>query len=147
MRIGELAKALGTTTKTLRHYEQKGLLRPSHRTDNGYREYGEQEVNHARKVMGLRQLGLSIQEVHDLLAGDPAGTTLRMRLLGLFDEKLRDFDERLGILQGRREDLETRYLSMLDTPPDQDGSCICAALLIPCQCAKSDKRPTKISPS
>ncbi|MCH9765697.1 MAG: MerR family DNA-binding transcriptional regulator, partial [Alphaproteobacteria bacterium] len=55
MRIGELAKALGTTTKTLRHYERMSLLRPPQRTENDHRIYGEADLRNAREIMGLRR--------------------------------------------------------------------------------------------
>ena len=45
MRIGELAAATGTTTKTLRFYEDSGLLPPAERAANGYRDYGQDAVN------------------------------------------------------------------------------------------------------
>lgn len=138
MRIGELAKKLGTTTKTLRHYERMGLLHPSARTSNGYRVYNERDQQSAVQVMALRKLGLTIEEVHCLFNNRTNDSSVRQHLLGLLDEKLRDMDETLGILQGRRDDLAARYMSLLDTPRDQDGRCICAALLMPCRCSKSN---------
>ena len=139
LRIGELAKRLGTTTKTLRHYERMGLLQPSDRTSRGYRVYDRQDQRLAEQVMALRRLGLTIEEVYDLFNSRPDGVTVRQQLLGLLDEKLRDIDETLGILQGRRDDLAARYLSLLDTARDQEGRCICAAVLMPCRCAKSNR--------
>ena len=142
LRIGELAKRLGTTTKTLRHYERMGLLQPSDRTSGGYRVYDRQDQRRAEQVMALRRLGLTIEEVHNLFNWRPDGVTVRQQLLGLLDEKLRDIDETLGILQGRRDDLATRYLSLLDTARDQEGKCICAAVLQPCRCSKSKSQST-----
>ena len=139
LRIGELAKRLGTTTKTLRHYERMGLLQPSDRTSRGYRVYDRQDQRLAEQVMALRRLGLTIEEVYDLFNSRPDGVSVRQQLLGLLDEKLRDIDETLGILQGRRDDLAARYLSLLDTARDQEGRCICAAVLQPCRCAKSNR--------
>lgn len=145
LRIGELAKALKTTTKTLRYYERIGLLLSVRRTGSGYRMYDEEAMRRAREVIGLRRLGLSIEEVHDLLHHDPGGTTRRLQLLGLLDEKLRDIDETLAILQGRRDDLAARNLSLFDTPRERMDSCICNALLVPCSCINTvdteDSRP------
>ena len=63
----------------------------------------------------------------------------------LLDEKLRDIDETLAILQGRRDDLAARNLSLFDTPRERADSCICNALLIPCSCFNTadteDSRP------
>jgi len=63
LRIGELAKELGTTTKTLRHYEQMSLLRPPQRTEKDHRVYDETDLRQAQEIMGLRRIGLSIDEI------------------------------------------------------------------------------------
>ena len=140
LRIGELAKALGITTKTLRHYERMEILRPPERTDKGYRIYDESDLRRARQVVDLRRIGLSIEEIRDLLKHAPGGATRRQRLLGLLDEKLRDTDETLSVLQGRRDDLAARYFALLDTPRDRVGTCICDALILPCNCRDAPNR-------
>jgi len=107
--------------------------------------YGEKAILRARHAFGLRRLGLSIEEARDLLNPHPTGTTRRQRLLGLLDEKIRDLDETLAVLQGRRDDLAARYLALLDIPPEREGNCICEALFLPCNCVKTadtvDSRP------
>ena len=134
LRIGEIAKALGTTTKALRHYERMGVLRPPQRSDQDYRVYDENDLWRARQVVNLRRIGLSIEEIRGLFEPELNGTTRRRLLLGLLDEKLRDTDEMLGILQGRREDLAARYFALVDTPRERVGTCICDALIAPCNC-------------
>ena len=138
LRIGELAAALDTTTKTLRHYEKKGLISPSHRTGGGYRVYNKADLREAQKVLGLRRLGLSISEVQELYKDGLDSKTMRHRLLGLLDEQLRDIDESLAVLQGRRDDLSARYLALFDTPSNRQGGCICNALLQPCNCGEKE---------
>jgi DNA-binding transcriptional MerR regulator len=132
-RIGEIAKKLGVTTKTLRHYERMGLLRPPQRTSRHYRMYNGSDVQRARHLIGLRRLGLSLEEIRGLLEGDKGGRTRRQRLLGLLDERLREIDETLAVLQGQRDDLAARYLALIKTPPENGGDCICAAL-VSCNC-------------
>src|SRR5262249_10488492 len=138
LRIGELAKALETTAKTIRLYEKLGLLDPPGRTAAGYRLYDNAATNRARLVLGLRRLGLSIDEVRAVLREPSGDRTLRQRLLSLLDQKLSDIDVTLGVLQGRREDLGARYHALLMTPRDRVGACICGALMIPCSCGRSD---------
>lgn len=140
LRIGELAKALGTTTKTLRHYEQKDLLRPPQRTENDHRMYDESDLRHAREIMGLRRIGLSIDEIRGLLTQEPGGSSRRQRLLGLLDQKLSEIDQTLSVMQGQRDDLAARYLALLDTPRQRAGNCVCDALLMPCSCAQTAGR-------
>lgn len=134
MRIGELAEDLRTSTKTLRFYERSGLLPPPARFENGYRAYDEAAVARARLVIGLRRIGLSVEEVRALLAADPA--SLRQRLLGLLDRHLQDIALQISVLQGQHDDLAARYRALLDTPRERPGACVCAALSLPCECAK-----------
>ena len=141
LRVGALAKALGTTTKTLRHYEKMGLLGKPQRTDIGHRVYDENDMRCAREIMGLRRIGLSIDEILSLLTPEPGGPTRRQQLLGLLDEKLRDTDETLSVLQGQRDDLSARYFALLDTPHQRVGTCLCDALLLPCTCRHKADRP------
>lgn len=138
LRIGRAAKVLETTPKTIRLYEQLGLLDPPERTAAGYRLYDAAAVARARLVLGLRRLGLSIEEVGGLLRRQAGGPPLRRRLVALLDQKLSEIDVTLGVLQGRREDLEARYHALLRTPRDQVGDCICGALMLPCTCGRTE---------
>lgn len=132
-RIGEIARMLGVSEKTLRHYERVGLLRPPLRTAHRYRVYDDDDMRRARHVIGLRGLGLSLEEIRCLLNDDKGGPTRRQLLLGLLDEHLRDIDEMLAVLQGKRDDMAARYLALLDVPGDVNEDCICAAL-VACNC-------------
>src|SRR3954465_11254692 len=68
--IGELAGATGLTVRTLHHYDRIGLLRPSDRSPSGYRLYGSEEVQRLYRILALRQLGLSLNDIDAALAGD-----------------------------------------------------------------------------
>lgn len=133
MRIGELAKLLGTTTKTLRFYEQIGLLKPVQRSQSAYRLYDAAAVATARLVIGLRHLELTIPELKALLRDDGV-TTRRRRLLALMDERVRRMELELSVLQGRYDDLSARHAALLATPRGRPPQCICDALLQPCTC-------------
>ena len=131
MLIGELAKALGVTPKTLRHYEEIGLVPRPQRADNAYRVYSEAAVARARMVVGLRAMGLSIEQVQGLLAA--GNGDMRTRLMGLLDQQLQEMSLQIAVLQGRHDDLEARYRALLDAPKAKPG-CVCAALLRKCDC-------------
>jgi DNA-binding transcriptional MerR regulator len=133
MLIGALAKTLGVTSKTLRHYERIGLVPAAERRRNGYRTYSTDAVRRARLVVGLRALGLSLDAIRELLVDD--GRPLRSKLLGLLDEQLRDHALQIAILQGRHDDLEARYHALLLQPDPVVPDCICAALMRMCDCA------------
>jgi DNA-binding transcriptional MerR regulator len=126
-----MARLLGTTPKTLRHYESLRLLPKPARSAAGYRIYDSGALARATLVIGMRRMGLDIGEICDVVAGDAGDAELRRRLARLFDEKIRDADEQLGILAGRREDLAARQRRLvLGTP----GECLCRLLSMPCTC-------------
>ena len=85
MRIGELAKATGTTPRALRHYEQAGLI-TSVRAHNGYREYDERAAVRVRNIRHLLAVGLTLDDVRcflpcldgDLVTAPPAREGLRI---------------------------------------------------------------------
>jgi len=136
LRIGELAKLLGTTAKTLRFYEQIGLLEPAQRSVSAYRLYDAAAIDAARLVIGLRHLELTIPELQQLLRDDGV-TTRRQRLLALMDERLRRMELDLSVLQGRCDDLTARHCALLATPRNRPPGCVCDALLRPCSCSAS----------
>ncbi|QSQ22902.1 MerR family transcriptional regulator [Pyxidicoccus parkwayensis] len=74
MRIGELAKHAGLTVRTLHHYDAIGLLKPSDRTEGGYRIYGQADIARLHSIQAMRQLGLSLEDIGRLLDG--GGATL-----------------------------------------------------------------------
>ncbi|MDF1719641.1 MAG: Cu(I)-responsive transcriptional regulator [Minwuia sp.] len=68
MNIGDAARAAGLPTKTVRYYADIGLVTPSARRANGYRDYGVQEVQQLRFVQRTRSFGFSIDTCRELLA-------------------------------------------------------------------------------
>ena len=65
--IGEAAKQSGVSAKMVRHYESLGLLPPVHRTDAGYRQYGDKQIHTLRFIRRARTLGFSMAEIAELL--------------------------------------------------------------------------------
>ena len=63
LKVGELAKRTGLTIRTLHHYDEIGLLKPSLHTESGHRLYTAADVARLQQVMSLRQLGFSLEEV------------------------------------------------------------------------------------
>lgn len=89
MRIGKLARQFGLSRGTLLYYDAIGLLEPSSRTDGGYREYTEGDVERLRRICGYRTAGLALDDIRELLgAAEPQGyvSILRRRLGELGDE-------------------------------------------------------------
>ena len=64
--IGELSRSLGVTTRTLRLYEQMGLIDPPQRTEGRIRYYTKEDIRRIRFVLKLKELGLSLQQMQEL---------------------------------------------------------------------------------
>lgn len=115
MRIGTLAKRLGTTPHAIRFYEQRGLLPAPERTGNGYREYSDADAERLRLLIGLRQRDIPLQPAAELAAMCAAGRCdevsdeLRALLVEKRDElarrieELRFLDRRMAHLSGELE--------------------------------------------
>src|SRR5262245_45017727 len=67
LKVGELARRTGLTIRTLHHYDEIGLLKPSLHTEAGYRLYTAADIARLQQVLSLRQLGSSWKEVRDCL--------------------------------------------------------------------------------
>ena len=68
MTIKELEKILGIPRATVRFYEKEGLINPI-REDNGYRDYSEDDVERLRKIIILRKIGMSVEDINDIFDG------------------------------------------------------------------------------
>ena len=68
MNIGQAAEASGLPAKTIRYYEDAGLISPAARGANGYRRYSDKDVHRLRFLQRARSLGFSIQECRGLLS-------------------------------------------------------------------------------
>lgn len=69
LKVGELARRTGLTVRTLHFYDEIGLLKPSARTDAGHRVYAPSDVARLQRITSLRQVGLTLEAIGDLLDG------------------------------------------------------------------------------
>lgn len=67
---GEFAKRAGVTIRTIRYYDKVGLLTPTFVAENGYRQYTDQDYIKLQKIMSLKQLGFSLEEIYPLVIED-----------------------------------------------------------------------------
>lgn len=81
LKIGELAKRSGLTVRTLHHYDAIGLLSPSGRSESGYRLYNRNDVARLHQIQAIKQLGFSLADVREMLAGSQisAGDLIRQQ--------------------------------------------------------------------
>ncbi len=111
MRIGTLARELGTTSHSIRFYERNGLLPLARRTENGYREYTEADADRLRLLLGLRQLDLPLGQAAELAGLCSAGrcNQVSQELRLLLAEKRQELARRVKEL--RRLDLRLAHLA------------------------------------
>ena len=69
IKINEVETLVGITKKNIRFYEQEGLLNPKRNQENGYRNYGEEDVMILQQIKLLRKLGLPLEEIRRLQSG------------------------------------------------------------------------------
>jgi DNA-binding transcriptional MerR regulator len=100
MRIGELSRVTGASTRSLRHYEEQGLLHPD-RGGNGYRDYTEADAVRVRNIRFLLDSGLTLDDARVLgpcLDGDIARTAPSPALLARAHDRLGRLEARIGAL-------------------------------------------------
>ncbi|PZM89499.1 MAG: MerR family transcriptional regulator [Actinobacteria bacterium] len=97
MRIGELSSRTGASARSLRYYEQHGLL-PTVRQPNGYRGYPESAVQRVRNIQAMLSVGFSVEEIRaftDCLDDDMRSKPISPLAVRLLEERLRQLDERI----------------------------------------------------
>lgn len=112
--IGELASELRLNPKTIRYYEEIGLLPEPRRSESGYRLYSKDEMERLRVIRRAKLLGLSLAEIKEIVeyATDGRCGLLEDRLLSLVEAKLGEIDQKIEDLVTFRDDLR-RYQSEL----------------------------------
>jgi DNA-binding transcriptional MerR regulator len=116
LRIGEVAELTGTTPRTIRYYEEIGLLPGGEREQGKHRSYTEEDVDRVREIVKLRSLlGLSLDELSTLLEAQAARADLRRRFHEtdgagerklILEQALGHVETQLGLVRGRRNELE-----------------------------------------
>ena len=88
MKINEVEALVGITKKNIRFYEAEGLLTPRRNSENGYRDYGEAEVETLRRIQLLRKLGFPLEEIRQMQTGSrTVGDGMRRHLVTLEREQ------------------------------------------------------------
>ena len=106
--IGELANSLGITARTLRYWEEVGIIESVPRIDGATRGYTPYYVRRIRFILKLKEFGLSIKEMQDLyVAYGEAKQTERMipRLIEILDEHINSVDEKMARLGSLRKEI------------------------------------------
>ncbi|MGH9075873.1 MAG: heavy metal-responsive transcriptional regulator [Acidimicrobiales bacterium] len=137
MRIGEVAGAVGVNPKTIRYYEEIGLLPDPQRTPSGYRDYTDEDRSRLVFVKTARRLGLSLADIGEILALRERGERPCDYVLGVLDRQVADVDRRIAELEALRAELaglrsqtdrlpgtDTGYCSLIEHAAAMAGSSI-----------------------
>lgn len=135
MRIGELATATGETVKTLRYWQDEGLLE-AQRSANGYRAFAPAMIDRVRFLRGAQALGLTLHEIREVLHLRQEGVRPCEHVRHRLRTHLATVRERLGQLHVLEHDLERR-LAWADAHPEIECDDGCVYLT----------QPTKTNPA
>lgn len=118
MRIGELAQASGTTTKTLRFYEEQGLLPPADRTPSGYRDYTADALGRLDFIHRGRAAGLTLAQIRQFVAIRDSGAPPCGHVHDLLEQRVTDLDSQIASLVALRDTLTGLRDQAADPEPD-----------------------------
>ena len=105
LKIGELAKSSGVTTKTIRYYELLGLLHEPERSYSGYRLYGEKDVERLIFIKKAKGLGFSLTNIGETLALYDTQQAPCVHVLALVDRKIDEIDRLVSDLKEFQDEL------------------------------------------
>lgn len=118
--IGALAKELGITTRTIRYYEEIGLMGRNDRLDGKTRTYSEDDVLRLKFILKIKALGVSLKEIQELSEifdiNDQDFSTITPKLIEILDHHINTIDEKMASLSSLRQDIvdyRVRIVEML----------------------------------
>lgn len=117
MQIGELAKCANVTVRTIRYYEELGLIEPMKRSEGGFRLYDGMALRRLLLVNTLRALDFPLKDIQDLMNArqrNTIGATAAHKLRDVLGVQLRRTDERIAQYRAIRDDIETA-MGLLDS--------------------------------
>ena len=115
LQIGEVAERTGVTQRTLRFYEEKGLLRPPNRMDGGFRLYSEEDVKRVQKIRRLQDLlGISLADIKEMVDAEGILRELRAqyRPEAELPEKRRQLEKAIEVTQAQHAIVQQKVSQM-----------------------------------
>ncbi|MCX7026190.1 MAG: MerR family transcriptional regulator [Spirochaetes bacterium] len=119
-RIGDLASMFGLTARTVRYYEELGLLKSSDRNEGIHRRYPARNLSSLKRIKNLKALGLSLMEIKeffDLAERDPSGGLCKALLVRKYDEMMDQERNAMEEARHRLEELSARAERVKETAP------------------------------
>ncbi len=132
LKIGDFARLAGTNLRTLRYYEEIGLLEPAARSQGGFRYYRQTDINRLNMVRDLQELGLHLDRIRELMDTRQPGrprTEFLLRVRSALDEQDRLLVAKMATLDEQRRRISQALDKIQEcencrhTPCDQNNHC------------------------
>lgn len=127
MQIKELSRHTNVPAKTIRYYEEVGILPPPIRKPNGYREYADTDIQRLKLVAGARRLDIPLAEIKEILDMRDRSQAPCTKLLEVLDQKRGEIQRRIEELKALEAELEQLHSLGLTFPTDdvEGKNCVC----------------------
>ena len=122
VQIGELAESLGITTRTIRYYEEIGLMEPPRRLEGGMRVYEKYDVKRLKFILKLKELGINLKEMNelaDIYKTHQKPEMMVPKLLDILDMHINKIDEKISNLSSLRKDIVDYRSRVLSAPSEK----------------------------
>ncbi|MHB1400069.1 MAG: MerR family transcriptional regulator [Trichloromonadaceae bacterium] len=122
MQIGELAEMLGITTRTIRYYEEIGIMEAPQRLEGGMRVYAKEDILRLKFILKLKEIGLNLKEMHelaDIYRLHKDSDRIMPKLLEFLDEHIQKIDEKMSRLASLRKDIADYRVRISDILKDK----------------------------
>ena len=123
LQIGEVADRTGVTQRTLRFYEERGLLKPPSRMDGGFRLYSEDDVGRVEQIKRLQSLlGLTLAEIKEMVEAEEVKEELRQTYRPdlEIDERIERLLKRIEVTKRQDEIIATKIKALVEMKQDLD---------------------------
>ncbi len=126
LKIGDFARLASTNLRTLRYYEELGLLTPSHRSQGGFRYYRSTDVNRVNMIRDLQELGLQLERIRELISArgaDEPGSKFFARMRQALAEQDRMLVERQRSIEEQRQRIQTALAKLSECQVCANSPC------------------------
>lgn len=125
--IGAAARELGVNPKTIRYYEEIGLIPPAQRTQTGYRVYAQSDIDRIAFILRARELDFSLDDIGEILALREEGEAPCLYVTELVEKQLAVIDAKIAALNQLRQELGEiqRQAQIIPLDVIVDKECVC----------------------
>lgn len=118
VQIGELARQLGITTRTIRYYEEIGLMGKNDRAGGSTRSFNKNDILRLKFILKMKGMGISLKEIQELSEifdiNDQNFTTITPKLIEILDNHIARVDEKMASLSSLRTDIVSYRIRIMD---------------------------------